>query len=96
MVKKILKNMDYGILICTIILITIGLFALFSATQNSGYAEFKKQVIWLCVSIPFVIILIAVDYEVIAKVSPILYGIIIITLVAVLFTASINRSQQLV
>ena len=34
----------------------IGLIALFSATQNTELAEFKKQVQWLLISIPFLIL----------------------------------------
>ena len=41
--KKILKNMDWGILVCIVILLAIGLVALFSATQGTEYEEFKKM-----------------------------------------------------
>ena len=92
--KKIFKNMDYGILICTIILITIGLIALFSATQNAKGGEFRKQIIWLVISIPIVIIVTFVDYELIAKMSPILYGLTILLLIAVLFTKPINGATS--
>lgn len=92
--KKILKNLDYGILICTIILLAIGLIALYSATQNTGYTEFEKQIIWICVSIPIMIIIIFIDYESIARISPILYGIIIIALIAVLFMEPINGATS--
>ena len=37
--KKILKNMDWGILVCIVILLAIGLVALFSATQGTEYEE---------------------------------------------------------
>ena len=50
--KKILKNMDWGILVCIVILLAIGLVALFSATQGTEYEEFKKQIMWLAISIP--------------------------------------------
>ena len=86
--KNIFKNMDYGILICTIVLLCIGLIALYSATQSSGGTEFKKQVIWICVSIPIMIVILFIDYDIIAKISPILYIITVIALIAVLFTAS--------
>ena len=75
MKRKILKNIEWGILICTILLIIIGMVALYSATQNTEHEELKKQIIWLLVSIPIVIIVILIDYELIAKVSPIFYGI---------------------
>lgn len=94
MKKKLLKNIEWGILICTILLIIVGLIALFSATQSAGYEELKKQIIWLVISIPVMIVVILIDYETIAKVSPILYGIFFILLIAVLFTKSINGASS--
>ena len=94
MKKRIFKNIEWGILVCTILLISIGLVALFSATQNSGHDEFKKQIIWLCISIPIFIALILIDYEIVAKASPFFYGIFLVLLVAVLFTKSINGASS--
>lgn len=71
--KKILKNIDWGLFICSIILCIIGMVALFSATQESGYDSLERQLIWFVISIPIVFILIFIDYETIAKVSPIFY-----------------------
>ncbi len=92
--KKIFKNIEWGILICTILLILIGLVALFSATQNAEYEELKKQIMWLCISIPIFIVVIFIDYEIVAKASPIFYGIFLILLIAVLFTKSINGATS--
>lgn len=71
--KKFLKNIDWGILICAIILCGIGMIALFSSTHDSGYDSLKKQIIWLVISIPFIFLFIYIDYEHIAKISPIFY-----------------------
>ncbi|MCI8362828.1 MAG: rod shape-determining protein RodA [Clostridia bacterium] len=92
--KKIFKNIEWGILVCTILLILIGLVALFSATQNTEYGELKKQIMWLCISIPIFIVLIFIDYEIIAKASPVFYGIFLVLLVAVLFTESVNGASS--
>lgn len=94
MKRKILKNIEWGILICTIILVVIGLVALTSATKNSDYDELKRQIMWLCISIPVMIIIIFIDYDFIAKISPILYGIIIALLIGVLFTEPINGATS--
>lgn len=94
MKRKILKNIEWGILICTIALVAIGLVALTSATQNSDYDELKKQIIWVVISFPILIIIIFIDYNIIAKISPILYGIILILLFAVLFTEPINGATS--
>ena len=94
MKKKILKNIEWGILVCIILLIAIGLVALFSATQNSDYDEFKKQIIWLAVSVPVILIVILIDYNWFTKLSPILYGISLLLLIAVLFTEPINGATS--
>lgn len=94
MKNKIFKNIDWGILICIIILVSIGLCALFSATQASGYDEFKKQIMWILISIPIMIVIVAIDYHSITKISPILYGIMLVALVAVLFTKPVNGATS--
>lgn len=94
MKKKIFKNMEWGILICSVLLLSIGMVALFSATQNTEYEEFKKQALWFLISIPIMIVVILIDYQTIAKLSPIFYGIFIILLVAVFFTEPINGATS--
>lgn len=94
MKKRIFKNIEWGILICTILLILIGLVALFSATQSTEYDELKKQIMWLCISIPVFIVIMFIDYEIIAKASPVFYGIFLILLIAVLFTSSVNGARS--
>ena len=94
MKKKILPNIEWGILVCTILLLAIGLVALFSATQNSDYEELKKQVMWLGISIPIMVVVILIDYEFLAKISPLLYGVSLILLIAVLFTEPINGATS--
>lgn len=94
MKRRFLRNMEWGILICTIILIAVGIVALYTATQETTSDELKKQIIWLIVSIPIMILVICIDYEVIAKISPIFYGIFLVLLVAVLFTKAVNGATS--
>lgn len=94
MKNKILKNMEWMILICVFILIIIGCVALYSATLNTGGDELKKQLVWLAVSIPIMIITIFIDYEAIAKISPVVYGGMIILLICVLFTNPVNGATS--
>lgn len=92
--KRILKNAEWSILICVVILIAIGLIALYSATIDSELYEFKKQCIWILISIPIMIAIIFIDYNLIARISPYLYGLSIILLIAVLFTGAINGATS--
>ena len=83
MKKRILRNIEWGILVCTVLLIIIGVIALFSSTQNSDYDELKKQIMWLAISVPVMIVVILIDYEFFAKISPVFYGISIVLLLGV-------------
>lgn len=94
MKKKFLRNVEWGILICSVILLIIGLIALFSATQESGYSEFKKQIIWFLISIPIIAIVMMIDYNTIAKFSPFFYIVFIVLLVGVLFTEPVNGARS--
>lgn len=92
--KKLSKNIEWSILICAVLLVVIGLFAIYSATLSSGQEEFRKQIIWLIVSIPLTIAVFFVDYAFMSKMSPILYGISIVLLIAVLFTTPIGGASS--
>ena len=86
MKRRLTKNFEWSILVCTILLIVIGLFAIYTATASYGHDEFRKQIVWLIIGIPVFILFMVVDYETWAKLSPIFYGISLILLVVVLFT----------
>ena len=94
MKKRLAKNIDWSILVCTILLVIIGLFAIYSATDSSNHEEFRKQLMWVGISIPFFIAFIFIDYDFIAKISPILYGISILSLIGVLFTDPISGARS--
>lgn len=92
--KRELKNIEWSILIIAIILCVIGLVALFSATNEAEHEEFNKQCIWFVVSLIIMIGVMIIDYEVLVKISPILYGLFIILLIGVLFTPEINGATS--
>ena len=92
--KRELKNMEWGLVIVAIILTIIGLVALFSATQETEYDEFKKQIIWFVVSLIAMILTMLINYETLVKISPVLYGIFLILLVAVMFTIPVNGATS--
>ena len=92
-IKK-LRKIDWLIPICAIILCGIGLVALFSASYDTGLDEFKKQAVWMGISIGIMIIVMLIDYKILIRLSPILYGISIISLIAVLFTKPINGARR--
>ena len=94
MKNRILKNMEWGILINALILCAVGFGALYSATHSDGYGELKKQMISFAISIVIMIIVMFIDYEVLLKISPFVYGVSIVMLIAVLFTKEINGATS--
>lgn len=92
--KKLLKNTEWAILIVSIILAVIGLIALYSATQSTEYAEFRKQVQWIIISIPFLALASMIDYNVIVRFSTLAYLVIMALLVGVLFTEPISGASS--
>lgn len=92
--KKLLKNTEWAILIVSVILAIIGLIALFSATQSTEHAEFKRQVQWILISIPFLILASTIDYNIIVRFSTLAYIVVIGLLVGVLFTTPISGARS--
>lgn len=92
--SKILKNGNWSVLISSVILLVIGMVALFSASKNTDYYEFQKQIMWFIACIPVLIITIIFDYRKIIKFAYTLYVIILVALIAVLFTEPINGATS--
>ena len=94
MKNKIFKNMEWWILCSAILLCIVGFVALYSATQSNDFEYLKRQLTWFAISIVIMIVVMLMDYEFITKMSPILYGLSIIVLIAVLFTKQINGARS--
>ena len=59
--RKMLKNMEWSLVVCSIVLLCIGMIALYSATHDSQNEEFNKQLLWAGISIPVMIVIIFID-----------------------------------
>ena len=92
--KQFFKNLEWKVLICSLLLLAIGLFALYSATINKRLVDFTKQVRWFVVSIPFLLFFTLVDYNKILKYSGFFYLIFLGLLVGVLFTKPISGATS--
>ena len=88
------KNVEWWILILSILLCVIGCVALYSTTQSDNFGDLKKQLIWIGISLFIMIAVTFIDYRILVKISPILYGLSIILLIVVLFTKSINGASS--
>ena len=96
MIKKLLKNVDYLILIIAVIIFLTGIVALKSASQGAGgdSAKYSKQIMWFLVGLGGSICLIFFDYRNLKKVSIPMYVLILFLLVMVFRTKAINGAHS--
>ena len=83
MIKKIIKSMDYSIIVITIILFVIGIIALYSANGGieGDISETIRQLIWFGVGFVLAFIVILIDFDMFGKLWVLLYGLMILSLV---------------
>lgn len=92
--SKKIKNTEWKILVYVILLLIIGLVALYSASTSNDVSEFKKQIMWVLIGIPLLLAMMFIDYRTLARFSPIFYGISLVLLVLVLFTSAVNGASS--
>ncbi len=92
--KKKLKNTEWKILIYVLLLLIMGLVALYSASTSTEYSEFKKQIMWIIAGVPVLSVMMFIDYKILARFSVIFYIISIVLLILVLLTESINGARS--
>lgn len=96
MLKNLLKNTDYILLTCVILLFIIGVIAIFSAgyATNVNKDEYLKQVIWFGVSFVVMVLIWRIDYNIFDIAGYIIYIASTILLVAVLFMPKIMGARS--
>ncbi len=85
--RKLLKNLDYSVVITVCILLSYSLFIITSASFGQFadvYYYLKRQIVWDILGISILIFILSIDYNVIKKASRYLYGFMIVLLLAVL------------
>ena len=95
--KKIFGKFDLITTLIILILMAIGLIALVSATQaysTGDFSDIKKQVLWIAAGFLVMIMISVIDYEAVGSYSFQSYLIIMVFLVAVLFTNPINGATS--
>lgn len=96
MLKSLIKNTDYVVLVAILILFIIGVIAIFSAGYNTDVNkdEYIKQIVWMAVVFIMMIIIWAVDYKIFDIAGYILYGVNLILLILVLSMPSIMGASS--
>ena len=90
------KSNEFKIIMVLIAIISIGLFALTSASNavSNGYSLMTKQLVAIVIGIIAICIIVTIDYEVYLRYWFVFYTVSLVLLVLVLFTDSINNARS--
>nr|WP_272507450.1 rod shape-determining protein RodA [Clostridium aestuarii] len=81
--KKLLRELDYSIVIIAIMIVLYSCLNIYSATfRNVGVYYTKLQLIWLCLGLFVIYIILLIDYTIIGNYASIIYwfGIVLLVL----------------
>lgn len=96
--KKLLKNLDWSLIIIYVLLSIIGLFAVAATTASEGVfftTAVKRQILWILLSYGVVAFILFIDYRIFNETAYILLALAIILLVFVLvFGPEIKGSKR--
>ncbi|SKA75331.1 rod shape determining protein RodA [Clostridium sp. USBA 49] len=79
--NKLLKELDYTIIIISIIIVLFGSINIYSATRKFGFHYFKLQLIWLFIALILVYFILLFDYSFLMNYAGIIYWASIILLI---------------
>jgi len=86
--QRQLRDLDLGILVATLLLTTIGILMIHSATYNADAGAMAepamKQIVWAVIGMVTMTLAILVSHDTLEALSPILYGLALLLLIAVL------------
>jgi rod shape determining protein RodA len=96
--KRLLKNLDWSLIVIYVLLSIIGLFAVAATTGTDGVyftSSVKRQLMWILLSYVVVAIVLFIDYRIFSQTGYILLLISALLLIAVLlFGPVINGSRR--
>ena len=79
------RDMDWSLLVVSLIICALGVLQIYSATRDTRWQDaWWKQLIWIAVALGLMWLVTSVDYHTVLGQIPLLYGISIAALVAVL------------
>ncbi len=93
--RRLLKNFDYLLLAVTLLLVGVGLAALYSATHLREPNLLLRQLLWVTIGLLGIFCIIFIDYRKIAQSAYLLYLITLLLLVMVLISGrAISGAQR--
>src|SRR5476649_287170 len=92
---KILKELDFTLLVAMITTVLFGCFNIYLATKGDvGFSQVKRQLIWLVISLVAIYVVLLIDYVVLQNYAFLFYLFGILLLIATIFAGSIVNGAQ--
>ncbi|WP_238882113.1 rod shape-determining protein RodA [Clostridium sp. YIM B02551] len=92
---KILKELDFTLLVAMITTVLFGCFNIYLATKGDvGFAQVKRQLIWLVISLVAIYVVLLIDYVVLQNYAFLFYLLGILLLIVTIFAGSIVNGAQ--
>ncbi|UWG96901.1 rod shape-determining protein RodA [Dehalobacter sp. DCM] len=96
--RQLFRGLDYGLIAAVVLLLGLSLLILSTASINviadDPFHYVKTQIVWIVTGIVIVVVLAVFDYDMYKKLSPWIYGFMIILLVAVFFFGTEAKGAQ--
>ncbi len=93
--RRLLKNFDWFLFLIVLLISTIGLVNLYSATYQTGFKVFQKQLVWVLLGVVAMVLISFLDYRVLERYTHHMYAVFVLLLVIVLaFSKAVLGSKR--
>lgn len=97
--RKLLKELDFSLIIVLLIIVLFGILNIYSASQSflgGGTRYLKTQLLWLLLSLITVYVILLIDYSTIMSYANVIYwsGIILLVLNDTIFKKTVNGAAS--
>lgn len=92
--RKLRQQFDWPLFLFTLTIIALGLVNLYSATRVAPHGLYQQQLAWYAIGAVVFVAAAALDYRVYERFAPLIYGVCVVLLVAVLLHATHIKGSQ--
>ena len=90
------ERIDWTVVLCIVLLATISLITLYSASASSGggMIRMSRQALWFVLGFVVIVIFTSIDYHILSALAYPIYGVVVLALVAVLAIGEVRQGAQ--
>jgi rod shape determining protein RodA len=90
------ERIDWTVVLCIVLLATISLITLYSASASSGggIIRMSRQALWFVLGFVVIVIFTSIDYHILGALAYPIYGVVVLSLVAVSAIGEVRQGAQ--